>query len=358
MNEAAQVTRHSNRQLGAVPTGHFKRAGGFLGLDELIREKGGDPRQLFGRFGIREADMADPECYVPYPSMIRLLEYCVDLFKSPHFGLELGSKQSIEAIGPLAPLLLASRTVREGIGLVARYMAVHAPGARMELAETETTLSLGYAVRDRSVTRSRAGNEFIMASALSILRAAFGDGLRVAEVGLASAPFSSGSRLVEQHFEAPVIHDQPISYLAIPVAVLEREVDSGNPVLLKFARMQCDALCPDDVDDIDVTVAGQVRRLLPRGECNLEAVASRLAMHPRSLQSRLARKGIEFRTIVREQRRALAEAYLRHTATPLAEVALLLGYADQATFTRAFTDWTGTSPRRYRVANNPRFPRH
>lgn len=351
MSKPRLEARAPVRHFTVVPAGQFKRSGGFSGLDEMIRENGGNPGKLLARFGIREADIADPESYVSYPAMVRLIEHCCDLFDDPHFGLALGARQSIEAIGPLASLLLASRTVREGLHLVGHYINVHAPGARMAIEETETNLKVSYAIRDRSVTNSRAGNEFVMASAQSILRAACGVNIEIAEVGLASAPPPAGSQMVEQHFGAPIVYHRPISYLAIPMTLLEQEVDSGNPVLLKFVRMQCEALCPDDSDDVGAVVASEVRRLLPSGECSLDAIAEQLGMHPRSLQNRLNHQRLEFRTIVREQRHTLAEAYLRHTATPLADIALLLGYSDQASFTRAFRKWSGTSPRRSRVAS-------
>jgi AraC-like DNA-binding protein len=40
--------------------------------------------------------------------------------------------------------------------------------------------------------------------------------------------------------------------------------------------------------------------------------------------------------------------YLQQRQLPLTEIALLLGYSELSAFSRAFTRWTGTSPRQFR----------
>ncbi|WP_338466213.1 helix-turn-helix transcriptional regulator [Novosphingobium sp. ZN18A2] len=77
-------------------------------------------------------------------------------------------------------------------------------------------------------------------------------------------------------------------------------------------------------------------------------VAKQLSVHPRTLQNRLLAEGLEFREIIKNERRKLAESYLGSTRTPIAEIAVLLGYADQTSFTRAFSGWFSMSPRKFR----------
>ena len=50
-----------------------------------------------------------------------------------------------------------------------------------------------------------------------------------------------------------------------------------------------------------------------------------------------------------EVRAATARLYLEQPDIAIAEVAYLLGFADQSTFNRAFKRWTGTTPARSRA---------
>jgi AraC-like DNA-binding protein len=51
---------------------------------------------------------------------------------------------------------------------------------------------------------------------------------------------------------------------------------------------------------------------------------------------------------LQEIRKSLAVRYLNDARLSLVEIALLLGYADQSAFSRAFRHWFGQSPLRYR----------
>jgi AraC-like DNA-binding protein len=107
-------------------------------------------------------------------------------------------------------------------------------------------------------------------------------------------------------------------------------------------------------NDVEQIVDQLIVELLPLGDCSLESVAKRLCCHPRTLQNRLAARNLEFREMLARQRFRLAQAYLTTTSTQLVEVAARLGYADQASFTRAFTGWCGQSPRRFRMTGKVR----
>ena len=53
--------------------------------------------------------------------------------------------------------------------------------------------------------------------------------------------------------------------------------------------------------------------------------------------------------LVDELRRDASESYVRDDGLTLAQIAHLLGYAEQSAFTAAFRRWTGQSPGRFRA---------
>ena len=90
-----------------------------------------------------------------------------------------------------------------------------------------------------------------------------------------------------------------------------------------------------------------IGRLLPVGDCSIEAVAATLNMHPRTLQGRLRENGTSYRTILQETRQGLAEHHLRYGRGSVTDLALQLGYAEVAVFSRHFKRWCGVSPREW-----------
>ena len=72
-------------------------------------------------------------------------------------------------------------------------------------------------------------------------------------------------------------------------------------------------------------------------------------MAHRTFTRRLVDAGLSFSTIVDELRAKLAKTYLTQTETPIAEIAFLLDYSDQAAFTTAFKRWTGATPKAFRA---------
>lgn len=80
---------------------------------------------------------------------------------------------------------------------------------------------------------------------------------------------------------------------------------------------------------------------------DLEAIAQELQTTARSLRRHLADEGTSFQVLRDDLRRDLAieKLYVQHL--PVADVAEQLGFAEPRSFSRAFKQWTGASPRRY-----------
>jgi AraC-like DNA-binding protein len=89
--------------------------------------------------------------------------------------------------------------------------------------------------------------------------------------------------------------------------------------------------------------------LMPRCEATLKHVARDLNIPARTLQRKLAESGTGFQQLLDAVRREFSEIYLRDMSISILDVALLLGYAEQSSFTRAFRTWFGRSPSTWRI---------
>ena len=71
-------------------------------------------------------------------------------------------------------------------------------------------------------------------------------------------------------------------------------------------------------------------------------------MSERSLRRRLASEGLSYKDLLERARREACDIYMLQPKIAIAELALLVGYADQGAFSRAFKEWHGEAPSVYR----------
>jgi len=81
---------------------------------------------------------------------------------------------------------------------------------------------------------------------------------------------------------------------------------------------------------------------------NVSDVASALDLSPRTLQRQLTSEATSLRELQSKARIDAAQVLLDRTATPLTEIAQLVGFSGTAAFSRAFAAQTGVAPSRYK----------
>src|SRR5262245_10592059 len=112
----------------------------------------------------------------------------------------------------------------------------------------------------------------------------------------------------------------------------------------RSARRARETCCLGDV------VQQIVTRLLPDGYPNVRSVSKMMGLSARTLQRHLSEDGVTYARVVARARCEVAQRMLENPAFRVIEIALDLGYSDQAHFARAFARWTGVTPREFRTA--------
>ncbi len=153
----------------------------------------------------------------------------------------------------------------------------------------------------------------------------------------------------ERIFRCPLVFDAPLAALTFPRAYLSVPLAQADPALCRIMDQRAEAeLRALGGDDWMTRVRREIMALLSEGEVSLSRVAQRLEISERALQRRLQEQGFSYQQVLDATRQTLAMDYVRDDQLSLAEVAFLLGFADQSAFNRAFRQWTGQTPGRYR----------
>ncbi len=112
------------------------------------------------------------------------------------------------------------------------------------------------------------------------------------------------------------------------------------------ARSVFDA--PETVEPFLQDTRLAIRRALPGGGLTIDSLARELGISRRTLQRRLSALGSSFKNILQDVREEQSRRYLDDPRLAVTEIALLLGYSDQASFSNAFKAWCGCAPTEYR----------
>lgn len=75
-----------------------------------------------------------------------------------------------------------------------------------------------------------------------------------------------------------------------------------------------------------------------------------VAMSESAFRRQLEREGFSYQALKHEVRKALAFDYLNEESLSISEIAIRCGFQEPSAFHRAFRQWTGMSPGRYRAA--------
>lgn len=323
------------------------RAAGLAGYEDLARKLDIDIGRELRRAGISARSLADPDALIPYTALMRLLEQSAQVSGCPDFGLQLSEMQSIDILGPLAVLMRHAATLGQAMQLASHYVFVHSPAIRFTIAPAKSSpahMDLSFEIDIPNRPPCAQTLELSLGVIVRVARL-------LAPRGLAplSARFPHprvGPREAYQR-SLGCICTFEVDVAAIRIAAddLNRPLAEHNALLQEMAQGYLDQhfgspdrLLTDRVRDL-------VRRFLGSRQLTQAAIAGDLSVHPRTLQRRLEKEGATFEGILDDVRRErLQELLGRPSSLSLTQVALILGYSEQAALTRSCRRWFGCTP--------------
>lgn len=332
------------------------RAASLDGFVELARELGGDAPALMRRFGIDPDDLVDPETLVSHTAHDAMLDAASAEWGCPDLGLRLAERQDLSILGPLAVAVEACGSGTDAVAIAARYLFAHAPALTVAVDDDPLgrrgVVALTYAKDPRLSPYSAQGIEHGLGVFFRVARTLIGLGPSLRSVHVPHRPLSPLARYTT-YFGADVRLGAPVAALCVQRHLLEQSLAAGDPAVRERAvRHLAERYGPGPAgvrDRVRVAVAAG----LAAGAPTLEGVARLLAVHPRTLQRRLAAEGTTYAAVLDEVRREVVVRHLQGSRLPVGQVAALAGFSEQAALNHAVRRWFDTTPRRLRGAADP-----
>ena len=158
------------------------------------------------------------------------------------------------------------------------------------------------------------------------------------------------------HFGCPVRFEAERDALVLSQTMLDLPNRLGDGAVSDFLTAHLETEIGAISDDPSLRAA-LLRRLTPalsNGVPQAAEIARAMGMSERTLYRRLAAEGLTFRDVLTEAQSSLAQDLLRDSASSIAEIAFLTGFAEQSTFSRAFKRWVGQAPAQFRQSASAR----
>lgn len=267
-------------------------------------------------------------------------------------GLRIGIQTASTTLGAYGHAIRSAPSMFLALRSLSHFAVVFAQGLQVDVHIDAQQVVLSYQITDPGlvVLPRRQDTEFSIGLFLSLLREVTGNPqLRPERVDFEhAAPADLAFHL--ELLACPLHFQQPDNRLYFPLTLLDMPIRTADPRLFQalepFLEQQRlgRAAASDFLNQLSYHIASS----LGSGGASLEMVAKSMGLSQRTLQRRLGEHQLEFRLLVEEVRRSLAEAYVARAEYSLTEVALLLGYAETSSFSRAFRRWTELSPQQYR----------
>ena len=327
---------------------YLARSGGLLGYAELVRRHGHDPNVLLAAVGLPLTALQNPDIYLSYPKLAALYEHTAQVLADPSFALQLGRRQGLEVVGALGAWLCQKATIGEALLGLQRNLSFHARGIEIHFHSSAEQFELELSLSFAHTTNCHQ----LMLLSLTLLLQGMTDLQPDHESATAvwigpQRPIASVLHACEATFKCPVDTTSSRYAIRFPASLLMRPI-AISPSL--HARLQ--QHWRDDWQLMPVSIGRQVERcisaLLPTGECSLAAVAHVIGLHSRTLQTKLKAELTSFDGCLRNVRLNLACTHLSDSDIDVTRLALDLGYAEIAVFSRAFKHWTGFTPSQWR----------
>ena len=317
------------------------------GYSELMQQLGVDPRAMLERHGLPLDLGENHDDMVPLEPIMALMEDSASLTRRADIGLQLAAFQDVQVLGPLAAAIQNSASVREALATTSRFMFIHSPALIFSVLEPAQSNSRGIELRMEialaQVTRQRQTIEQCLGVLHRMVKFFAASQYQLLAVSLPHSPLAD-EQAYRRFFNAPVAFDQPHASLWISPQTLESDLTGVNASLRTIALDYLQRYYGDQTQSTTEQVQRALRATLSTTGGSKDAIAALLFLHPRTLQRRLSAEHQTFDAIRDSIRRSEAEHYLSETHIPLAQIADLLGLADQSVLTRMCQRWFSAPP--------------
>ena len=280
--------------------------------------------------------------------MALLLEKCAAECKAPLFGFLLGERNNPGVLGDLPTTVSQEPSVAQALIELDRYLYLFANGAHLTQIPRGNDVQLVMSFDFQTPLGINQLLQLSVAHTANIASRLMGVDRYTFQLNLVQAAPQDVAD-IKHGFYPQTRFSSTFNGLLLSAKALAQKTSTNETDIQQYFHERLNHLqlrYPNSLQDQTRAIIGQ---LLLSGECCIEKVAANLDIHPRMLQLKLQLEQTNYRALLNQTRQTIAEQYLEEGSMPITDLALSLGFADIAVFSRSFKVWTGLSPKAWRL---------
>jgi len=315
---------------------------------DFLEEQGLNARWLFAAAGLSLADTDDADHRFPVRQVDLLWHLSATQAAEPFIALRAGPSRPPRAFDTLAYAMMSCDTLGAALDRLITYSWAVSDAVFLTCEKDER----GWTILVQPIEPEAPGRsqrlDYTLVTFLHFCRWLTGTRIGPLDIRL---PYEAPAdlRLLRLAFDVTPVFSSPRHAVTLSLADVALPLQTANARLAQVHE----AVIAQRIVDLKesgferVFYASLVRRIAS-GEVRRASVAADLFMSDRTLQRRMADRGVSFKSAVDEARRRMAMAYLRDPAVPLAIIGDLLGFGESSTLYRACRRWFGETPKKAR----------
>jgi AraC-like DNA-binding protein len=304
---------------------------------------------LLAELGLDRDAIEGADTEIPLGLFLTFFERAAALSRNPAFGLHAGRLVGSDSIGPLSFLFLSAPDLRTGFASFTRYLDTMQQASHNRFVVDGNHASFEYRVIDPALPLRRQDAEYSISAMFSLARIYTGGSIELSEVRFEhqrAAPYG----VYRDYFGCDVFFEQDTNLMVFSAQHLACRGRVLSPVLHPIME---DHLRRRAGSSSDATAVDRIRAIIANAPLDtppqVADAARQIGVSLPTLGRRLNAAGTSWRALLDDHRMTAAERMLRETSRSVADVALAVGYAESASFSRAFTRHFGRSPRACRT---------
>lgn len=324
---------------------HLIRTGALMGYSALVSKLGHNPIHLLQQVGFTAAQLRNPNTYVSYQKVADLLDITAAHCNDAMFGLRLASTQTPLVTGELAYSVSMQPTLGDSLRYANEHLGLHAQGAHLdEQIRGDYTRWCFYL----DFTNDWGLQHLNQMSIGQISNSWINSGLADTRLSLHLQQAEPVEYEKVSGYFNFLVFGSDFDGIQFPTAWSSYKTNQDPALLRDYFQRRVQLLEQLYPNSLPLQLKYIFTDALASGECNLQHIAESINLHPRVLQQRLQDQGTSFSELLQQTRQDIACQHLRGSNISISDLALKLGYAEVAIFSRHFKRWTGLSPRQWR----------